>query len=337
MRFNLPRMWALVLLALCCATRAHAADPQPYKVDLASHRRQLRGCDPARNLRSHRAAHLGARQSVRTDCAGSQRHRPIENRAGELWLLSIERHGANQRHGPERPRTRRGADGAAEEQGRAGGGRLRAWAALSSAPHRHRRRTAAIGAGHPIARTGCAGRGGQRAGCGRAPAFRAPGSGIRVCEGGPAGRLRRSSGAGARRHLPCRGGSESAYRRHSSRGSAAHARKADTPQAHAAHRRAVQFERDRACAPGSVGPQRVRLDQRARGYGCRRHRRRTDHVSISRASAPPRHHQRRLLERSRRQRRSDVERPQCLRQRGTAQSQRESDQRRRQRHDRAWL
>ena len=35
MRFNLPRMWALVLLALCYATRAHAADPQPYKVDLA--------------------------------------------------------------------------------------------------------------------------------------------------------------------------------------------------------------------------------------------------------------------------------------------------------------
>ena len=35
MLFNLPRMWALVLLALCCATRAHAADPQPYKVDLA--------------------------------------------------------------------------------------------------------------------------------------------------------------------------------------------------------------------------------------------------------------------------------------------------------------
>ncbi len=35
MRFNLTRMCALVLLALCCATRAHAADPQPYKVDLA--------------------------------------------------------------------------------------------------------------------------------------------------------------------------------------------------------------------------------------------------------------------------------------------------------------
>ena len=35
MRFNLPRMCALVLVALCCATRAYGADPQPYKVDLA--------------------------------------------------------------------------------------------------------------------------------------------------------------------------------------------------------------------------------------------------------------------------------------------------------------
>ncbi len=35
MRFNLPRMCALVLVALCCATRVYGADPQPYKVDLA--------------------------------------------------------------------------------------------------------------------------------------------------------------------------------------------------------------------------------------------------------------------------------------------------------------
>jgi translocation and assembly module TamA len=35
MRFHLPRVCALVLSALCCATPARAADSQPYKVELA--------------------------------------------------------------------------------------------------------------------------------------------------------------------------------------------------------------------------------------------------------------------------------------------------------------
>ncbi|HMK87726.1 MAG TPA: POTRA domain-containing protein, partial [Steroidobacteraceae bacterium] len=36
MRVGLPRIWAALLLAACCAPATHAADPQSYKVDIAS-------------------------------------------------------------------------------------------------------------------------------------------------------------------------------------------------------------------------------------------------------------------------------------------------------------
>jgi translocation and assembly module TamA len=36
MRFSIPRMWVSLAMTLCATLAAHAADPQPYRVDLAS-------------------------------------------------------------------------------------------------------------------------------------------------------------------------------------------------------------------------------------------------------------------------------------------------------------
>ncbi len=83
-----------------------------------------------------------------------------------------------------------------------------------------------------------------------------------------------------------------------------------------------------------LGTGRVQPSQPRGRYRSRRLRRRTCHLQGPRTSAPRDFRQRRVLERLGRQRRYHLDRPQCVRQCGAADPRRESHQSRRQRHDR---
>ena len=151
MRNHFPRILALALTVLCCAPPVRAADPQPYRVDMAA------TGNPAQDEILHASSDLVTLRSQ----APVSPFGLIARARGDIDRLktALESFGYYQSSvaikincpGAHRPGARGSPGGAAGAQRGRGCGRFRARPALSCAHGHHRRRAAGLGAEPPAA------------------------------------------------------------------------------------------------------------------------------------------------------------------------------------------